>query len=236
MTKPDFHKRSYEEELLDAENIPADDLYRNLYELEVINRYLDGHRVTLAGLKKLIGQNKQAIHLADIGCGGGDTLKAIAIWARKKKIQVRLTGIDLKADCISYAKENCKDFPEISFICDDYRNVFQNSNNISIVHCSLFCHHLNETQITALINDCLQNKSHLLINDLERHPLAYHSIKWITHFFSKSYLVKNDAPLSVLRGFKTSEWFNILKSTRHTTFEIENKWAFRHLITVKYAN
>ena len=39
------------------------------------------------------------------------------------------------------------------------------------------------------------------INDLHRHPIAYHFIK-ISPLFSKSYLVKNDAPFSVLRGFK----------------------------------
>jgi len=70
------------------------------------------------------------------------------------------------------------------------------------------------------------------INDLQRNPVAYNSIKYITKFFSKSYLVKNDAPLSVLRGFRRDEWKNIFEKTGITDYSIEWKWAFRYLITV----
>ena len=68
------------------------------------------------------------------------------------------------------------------------------------------------------------------INDLHRHPLAWYSIKLITTAFSKSYLVKNDAPLSVARGFKINEWRRLMKQAVINNFTIEWKWAFRHLI------
>ncbi len=68
------------------------------------------------------------------------------------------------------------------------------------------------------------------INDLQRHPLAYYSIKYITKFFSKSYLVKNDAPLSVLRGFKKDEWKGIFEKAGIINYSIQWKWAFRYLI------
>lgn len=70
------------------------------------------------------------------------------------------------------------------------------------------------------------------INDLHRHQLAYHSIKWLSRIFSKSYLVKNDAPLSVARGFTKSEWLSLIQSARISKFTIEWKWAFRWLIIV----
>jgi hypothetical protein len=54
----------------------------------------------------------------------------------------------------------------------------------------------------------------------------------LTSIFSKSYLVKNDAPLSVLRGFKKKEWFAILQQAGATNYSVKWKWAFRHLITV----
>ena len=75
------------------------------------------------------------------------------------------------------------------------------------------------------------------INDLHRHPFAYYSIKWLTKLFSKSYLVKNDAPLSVLRGFKKKEleMFNFQCSPPDRRAGILNarlkwKWAFRWLL------
>ena len=69
------------------------------------------------------------------------------------------------------------------------------------------------------------------INDLHRHPLAYYLIKWLTKLFSKSYLVKYDAPLSVARAFKKKEWEILLKDAGITNYTIQWQWAFRYLIT-----
>jgi hypothetical protein len=71
------------------------------------------------------------------------------------------------------------------------------------------------------------------INDLHRHPLAYYSIKWLTRLFSKSYLVKNDAPISVERGFIKKEWENLCAMAGIKPLSIQWQWAFRHLIVYK---
>jgi hypothetical protein len=69
------------------------------------------------------------------------------------------------------------------------------------------------------------------INDLHRHFLAYYSIKILTGLFSKSYLVKNDAPLSVQRGFIKKEWEDLMHKSAIDNYSIQWKWAFRWLIT-----
>jgi hypothetical protein len=86
-----------------------------------------------------------------------------------------------------------------------------------------------------LIQFAQKNNSTLVINDLERNRFAYYSIKFLTKIFSKSYLVKNDAPLSVLRGFKKNEWTQLIKLSGVKNYSIKYKWAFRHEIIV-YAN
>jgi len=68
------------------------------------------------------------------------------------------------------------------------------------------------------------------INDLHRHPFAYYSIKWLTKIFSKSYLVKNDAALSVLRGFKRRELEIFSAHSSVFSFQLKWKWAFRWLL------
>ena len=74
------------------------------------------------------------------------------------------------------------------------------------------------------------------INDLHRHPFAYYSIRWLTYFFSRSYLVKNDAPLSVLRGFVREDWRLLLKQAALYPVSIHWKWAFRWLIIYSKEN
>lgn len=222
-----FKNRSTRKELLDAEDIPQQDLYRNLYELERINTVLGGHAVTLEGLKKLNLDPTIRYRVLDIGSGGGDTLKHIAKWARKKGYQFELTGVDLKKDCIDYATQFCKEYPEITFIQSDYRNIVKEQATYDIIVTSLFCHHLTNEELKGLFTWCAQHATvAFILNDLHRHPLAYYSIAFLTKVFSKSYLVKNDAKLSVLRGFTRNELQQLLQPF---TFELHWKWAFRWL-------
>jgi len=228
-----FKNRSKRLELLDADEIPEMDLFQNLKELHFINKFLGGYRITFDGLKKII-KNDREYTLIDIGSGGGDTLKEINVWRKTNKHKINLVGIDLKQTCIEYSMRD-EHFSEIKFICDDYLNALKHINNIDIIHASLFCHHLSEDKIIELIAFAQKAKATLLINDLERNPIAYYAIKFLTSLFSSSYLVKNDAPLSVLRGFKKREWKNIIEKSNATNYSLKNMWAFRHQVII-YAN
>ncbi|MCF2443805.1 methyltransferase domain-containing protein [Dyadobacter sp. CY345] len=225
-----FKFRSKDKELLDQEEIPEKDLFQNLRELDFINHWLGGYDISFSGLKKIIKSEKKYT-IVDIGCGGGDTLKRIEKWRMKHGYVVDLYGVDLKPVCIQYAEKN-SGTAGITFICDDYRNIYQHVEKIDIVHACLFCHHLTTAELVDLIKFAINNRTVLLINDLERNPLAYYAIKILTGLFSKSYLVKNDAPLSVLRGFKKKEWVSILEKSGAVRYTVKNKWAFRHEIII----
>ncbi len=220
--------RSYEAEMLDAPHIAKDLLFQNLRELAFINKWLGGHKVSIAGLKKLLVDKNKVYLVMDVGCGGGDTLISLAQWAKKRNFQVQFIGLDIKPEAIEYAQSACGSFNNIRFICEDYNNIRSLNLNIDIFTSALFCHHFNESQLKNLITifkDC--SNLGFFINDLHRHWIAYYSIKWLTKFFSRSALVKNDAPLSVKRGFVKSDWINIINSSAAS---IHWKWAFRFLI------
>ena len=222
--------RSDKNELLDGDHIPQEDLFQNLRELDSINTLLGGYKISLSALNTVI-QNDKPYTLVDIGCGGGDTLKYIFKWNKKAKKNISLVGIDIKPVCIEYATSNTAALP-IRYICDDYRCLYKHESSVDIIHASLFCHHLTEEQLIELVKFALKHKAILIVNDLERNPIAYFSIKWLTQLFSKSYLVKSDAPLSVARGFKKREWEVILSKAGAINFTIKNKWAFRHQVIV----
>ncbi len=231
-------KRSYEAELLDADTIPQALLFQNLRELDIVNHYLGGHTITFAGLKKILSKTtldtkNKTIHIADIGCGSGDTLLEIAKWAKKRNISVKLTGVDLKSDVIIYAKKHCAEFNNIQFIETDYRLLAEYLAEMpDIFLCSLFCHHLTEKQLQPLLQFMYEKSSMgFIINDLQRNFFAYYGIKILTNIFNGSSLVRNDAPLSVWRGFHKQELTNILTQANCINFEVEWKWAFRYLIT-----
>jgi 2-polyprenyl-3-methyl-5-hydroxy-6-metoxy-1,4-benzoquinol methylase len=228
---PQFSSRSYQKELLDDTGIPFAEIKQNMQELNVINSRLGGHRVTLKGIKSLLHLNasEQRLSIVEIGCGGGDNLRVIREWSHKQKISITLTGIDINKECIVFANGH----PEnngIQFICGDYKEV-KFPQQPHIIFSSLFCHHFADDELADMLQWLAQNsKLGFFINDLHRHPLAYYSIKLMTRFFSKSRLVKNDAPLSVLRGFSKAEWEVLLQQAGLTNYSIQWQWAFRWLL------
>lgn len=226
----DFRTRSNQPELLDRDDIPFGDIRKNMQELDFINTWLGGHAITLAGVKALAGDRKK-LTICEIGCGGGDNLAAIGRYAARKKIELSYIGIDINPACIAVAKERLPaDMTKL--IVSDYRDV-QFDLVPDIIFSSLFCHHFTNEELVKQLQWMQQHAAiGFFINDLHRHPAAYYSIKWLTAVFSGSYLVKNDAPLSVLRGFARKEWTALLASAGIDDFSLRWKWAFRWLITV----
>ena len=228
-----FSQRSYQKELLDEDSIPFADIKQNLKELDFINKWLGGHKITVDGFKHL-SEGKSEISVCEIGCGGGDNLVAIYKHCKRQKIKVNLTGIDIKEECIDYAKTR-KTLPDDTrWITSDYKEVNFDITP-DIIFSSLFCHHFNNDELIYQLKWMKQNCTiGFFINDLHRHFLAYYSIKLLTSLFSKSYLVKNDAPLSVARGFKRSELENLCdKALAYKAFVLW-KWAFRYIVVYKH--
>jgi 2-polyprenyl-3-methyl-5-hydroxy-6-metoxy-1,4-benzoquinol methylase len=228
-----LNKRSLQKELLDGEGIPFADIKKNMQELDTINSLLGGHAITLKGLTFFTHSNIQKISACEIGCGGGDNLRVIHNYCEKKNIALSLTGVDLKRECVTYAAERNPQLPA-RWVCADYKAASFETQMPDIIFSSLFCHHFTEEELVEMVLWMKANCGHgFFINDLQRHLLAYYSIKLITRLFSRSYLVKNDAPLSVARGFKKKEWQTIFAKAGIENYSIRWKWAFRHLIVFK---
>src|ERR1700683_847387 len=94
----DFRRRASPREL--PELMDGDCSYEDfrdcLSSLEQVNRWLRGYRPTLAWLERLPHGLRDPIHIVDVGCGGGDLLRQIAGWARRRGKAVRLRGMHVK--------------------------------------------------------------------------------------------------------------------------------------------
>ncbi|MDB5231397.1 MAG: 3-demethylubiquinone-9 3-O-methyltransferase [Chitinophagaceae bacterium] len=222
--------RSYQPELLDNDQIPFDDIKQNMHELNIINTQMGGHSISITGLKAFIDSSN--ISVCEIGCGGGDNLMVLKHWCDKKKVHLTSTGIDIKKECINVAES--RKIKNANWIVSDNRNV-QFEKKTEVIFSSLFCHHFTDDELVLQLKWMKDNSiKGFFINDLHRHPLAYFLIKIITSLFSSSYLVKNDAPLSVARGFKKKEWVHLLDKAGIRNYTIQWKWAFRYLIIFRH--
>jgi len=215
---------------MDDLTLATDALRQNLDELETINTWLGGYQPVLDALRRLRPRfvAGQPLRVADLGSGGGDTLRHLARWARRNGILVELTGIDANAFMLEYATAKSPQYPEISYRQVDIFSPEFQTQPYDILTCSLFCHHFTDEELVTLLRQWqAQAQVAVIINDLHRHWLAYYSIKWLTRVLGGSYLVRHDAPLSVARAFRRADLVALLARAGITNYELRWRWAFR---------
>lgn len=224
-----WNQRRQQLELLDEPGIPFDAIKKNMEELETINKFLGGHALTLKATR-LLTAGLPCFSIAEIGCGGGRNLAEIICDANRNGVTATAIGIDINPECIRFAGSR---YPNICFINNNYKEAALPIVP-DVLFSALFCHHFNDEDLVAQIQWMYSNCARgFFINDLHRHPLAFYSIRLLTRLLSRSYLVKNDAPLSVQRAFVRKDWEKLFQRAGITNVEIQWAWAFRWRIIVK---
>jgi 2-polyprenyl-3-methyl-5-hydroxy-6-metoxy-1,4-benzoquinol methylase len=229
-----FSQRSIEKELMDDLDCSGDELTQTLKELKTINKWLGGNNVTTGGLEKIVKVYPQTEYsIADIGCGGGDMMRVMDQWATRKKIKTKFYGIDANPNIIELAQTRLSDLKNVTLTV---QNIFAPEflvNKVDVCTCTLFTHHFTDAELVHLLKG-LKAKSNLgiVINDLHRNSIAYYSIKLLTKLFSKSPMVQNDGPLSVLRAFSREDWERILSKAGVNNFQLTWHWAFRWQVLI----
>ncbi len=226
----DFKHRSPGIEIMDNLDCRGEVVDQTLRELDFINHWLGGNAATLNGLSSLWKTipKDHKMSIADLGCGSGEMLRLIAKRATNERREVDLIGMDANPNITSFAQRHTAGFENIRI---EATNIFSEEfgkRKFDIVLATLFLHHFTEDELVGIFSS-LKGQANLgiVINDLHRHPLAYYSIRLLTQLFSKSAMVKYDAPLSVLRGFKRHDLQLIMSKAAIKNYQLKWKWAFR---------
>lgn len=211
------------------------EMRQTLQELKVVNKLLGGNKVLTQALSKIILDNPQShYNIADIGCGGGDMVRVMTEWAKKHNISITVHALDANPNIIEMAKENLRDLANVKFHTADVFDDLFAHEKMDIITCTLFTHHFTDEELIRMFSGFKKTaKLGIILNDLHRHPFAYYSIKYITKIFSKSPMVKNDGPISVLRSFKSMELKTVLEASGWKNYSIRWYWAFRWQVIAK---
>jgi 2-polyprenyl-3-methyl-5-hydroxy-6-metoxy-1,4-benzoquinol methylase len=217
-------KRRYTAEIMDDFSIQDERIDLALRELKLVNTFLGGTAATADGFRILRKRANifRTLKVLDVGSGGSDVFDS-------NTENLSITALDKNPRTCTYIRQHS---PFI-VICGDAQRLPFEQKSFDVVHASLFLHHFSEKEITILLRSFAEkSKFGIIINDLRRSILAFVGIKILTTIFSKSSMVKNDAPLSVLRGFLKSELQNILSDCGFKHFVIKRTWAFRWLVVI----
>jgi SAM-dependent methyltransferase len=215
---------------MDTLSYPPPVLQKTLNFLALTNRWFGGVRVILDFLSPWSRRwdKKHPIRLLDVGTGGADIPRAVALWARSQGFKVQITALELMPALADIARRNAQGFPEIRVRQKDFFQLAEKAETFDYVIASLFLHHTpaEKTARTLQSFDRLAEKG-VIISDLLRSQASYWSVKLLSRWAGNS-VVRHDGPLSVRRAFQPAElegmaWsagLSYLRARRHPWFRV----------------
>jgi 2-polyprenyl-3-methyl-5-hydroxy-6-metoxy-1,4-benzoquinol methylase len=199
--------RSRQDEQMDSPELDPSTYARILDDLGRVNSWTLARRPTINFLAKAIGQARH-FRLLDVGFGQGDMLRAVAGWARRRRIPAELVGVDLNPKSAAVARAATPSDLLIEYRTGDYREV---GGRFDFIISNLVSHHMPDDQLRDFLQFMeAKARNGWIINDLHRHRFAYFAYPFLCRLMGWHRIVREDGQLSIARSFRRAEWHAIL--------------------------
>jgi ubiquinone/menaquinone biosynthesis C-methylase UbiE len=198
-------------EYLDTPGQDPQELRGLLEDIRRTNRRFGGRRLILGYLSRFLpALPARPLRLLDVATASADIPCAIAAWARRLQVDIRVTALDMSPDILAHAAADSVRFPEITLMRGDARALPFPDRIFDIVICGLALHHFSfDDGITVLGEIGRVTRGALVVNDVIRSWPAYAGAWLDTRLLTRNRLSRHDGPLSVLRSFTAGEFLEM---------------------------
>ncbi|MFK7820707.1 MAG: methyltransferase domain-containing protein [Planctomycetaceae bacterium] len=183
----------------------------------------------------LDGSTSEPLRILDIACGGGDLVVQLANRLHRRGCSVEIDGCDISPVAIEVATQQARDTGcnRVNFFQHD---VLQDTlaQSYDVVMCSLFLHHLDESDALTLLAFMRQTASQLvLVDDLQRTRFGYWLAWTGCRLLSRCYVVHVDGPRSVEGAFTVAEAKGLALRAEWCEPKIDRHWPERFLMSCR---
>ena len=218
-------ERRRDSELMDDPALDASTYHAVLADIARVNRTTFAYRPTLSFLARAVGRRAR-FSLLDVGFGDGDMLRAIAAWAKRRRIAAELTGIDLNPNSRAAAEAVPSPGTPIRYLTGDYAGVA--GGDFDCIVSSLVAHHMSDGELTAFLGFMeAEAAAGWFVNDLHRHGFAYSAWPVLASLMGWHRIVRLDGHTSIARGFRPAEWRDILSAAGIREAMVRRRFPFR---------
>lgn len=220
-------------EQMDQVDLPADDHRAALASLARLNWFSRSSQILAGPIRKTAAAHTgtSPLRILDLACGGGDVLLSLARRMQRQGLKIEWIGLDISNVAVAHAREQARRLDvSVQFIQAD---VLQGDwpENCDVVMCSLFLHHLEESQALALLTRMgSEARQQVLINDLKRSRLGYVLAQAACRLLSRSSVVHYDGPVSVAGAFTIAEVRALAEQAGLRQAKVESRWPQRWLL------
>lgn len=228
-------QRRLEPELMDQPGL-SEDLHRQaLSALGRVNRLSRSVAIVWPAICDLAGpRSGRPLRVLDIASGGGDVAVGIARRAARAGMDIQIDGCDISPYAVRHAQQTAETaglrtahFFEFNALADSLPD-----GEYDVVMCSLFLHHLTESDAVVLLRKMSQAARHLvLVNDLRRTRTGYLLAWLVCRLLTRSPIVHTDGPLSVGAAFTPEEILDLARQSGLDGVQLSLRWPQRFLLT-----
>jgi ubiquinone/menaquinone biosynthesis C-methylase UbiE len=187
-----------------------------LHDIERINRILGGHEATRRAFAQ-VAKPGDSFTVLDVGAASGDMGDCI----RESFPKAKVVSLDYKPHHLrrATAPKVCANAFHLPFRDDSFDFVF----------CSLFLHHFSNRDVVELLRSFRRvARRGVIVNDLERHPLAYYFLPATGWLFGWNSVTLHDGPISVEAAFTKNELMELARKAGLSNATVQvNRPAFR---------
>ncbi|WP_337303143.1 methyltransferase domain-containing protein [Sphingomonas sp. MMO-176] len=218
-------RRAEAEELMDADDLPVDTYAAVVADLARVNTVTLARRPTLAFLARS-ARGRDRLRVLDVGFGDGDMLRAIAVWARRRRLAVDLVGVDLNPRSEAAARRHTPADAPIRYVTGDYADLA--GQRWDVVVSSLVAHHMTREQLIAFLR-FMEAESRIgwFVNDLHRHGVAHAGFPLLARLARWHPIVRHDGRLSIARSYRPAEWPPLLAAAGVADARVFRAFPFR---------
>jgi 2-polyprenyl-3-methyl-5-hydroxy-6-metoxy-1,4-benzoquinol methylase len=193
-------------ELMDdpAANLAA--LRRTYGQLRLVNRLVARwQRIYRQDIGPLLSAERETT-LLDVGCGGGDVARALAGWAVRDGLRLRVTAIDPDPRAYAYAVESVDPDSGVELRCCTSTDLVAEGRRFDVVISNHLLHHLQEHELTTLLTDSeVLARRRALHNDLVRSRVAYAVYHPVSRLAGSKSFLRTDGLRSIQRSYRPAE-------------------------------
>ena len=217
--------RAQAEELMDADDLPADTYAAVVADLAQVNAVTLAARPTLAFLDRA-AKGRTSLRILDVGFGDGDMLRRIARWAAKRALAVELVGVDLNPRSEFAARSHTPPDLGIRWVTGDYASLA--GERWDCVLSNLVAHHMTHDQLVAFLR-WMQAHARVgwLVNDAHRHRVAHAGFPLLARLARWHPIVRHDGHLSIARSYRPAEWPPLLAEAGVENARVHRVFPFR---------
>jgi ubiquinone/menaquinone biosynthesis C-methylase UbiE len=202
----------------------------DLKNLRTINRLFGG----LAAIRKHIrpflerSNGKPVTSVLDMATGSADHPLALVELAQRLKRPVAVTAIDSNARMVEISRQRTAHVSAITALQGDILSPEWPDGSFDVVLCSLALHHFSQEQAHDLVrNMCRLSRIGFLVNDLRRSRLGEGAAWLWTRTTTRNPMTRNDAIVSVQRGFTEDEFAEMGAASGVRRFSVHKEPLFR---------